>query len=1148
MKYLLQKHDLLFRIMRISIQQISMLLLAVSISNATVLSGQNVLEQRISIKAENKPLKSVLFQIEKEANVRFMYSSKVVGADRKVDVSATRQPLGEILQAVFEPLGLGYRISGEHIILSRIRTPESRLNHLSPLTPRIQAPAERNITGTVREAGGEYLPGVSVLLKGTHKGTVTDPAGKFVLTLTENELTPEAVLVFSFVGFISKEIAVGNRTQIDVELQLSTNQLDELVVVGYGTVKKSDLTGAVVRLDASTFQDQPMTQIGDMLTGTIAGFNANQSTGAAGGSSMEIRGPKSLNASRAPMVVLDGVIYNGSMADINPADIESVDVLKDASSAAVFGARAAAGVILVNTKKSKEGKARVNFTANVGVAGTTNQYKPFDANGYLTFRQDVLRAINPNMPAFYYDNPTQLPAGVTIDQWRAASNNPQTDNTREWLSRLRFFDVESSNYMAGKTVDWYNEVIQKGVRQNYTVSVEGGSKDITYYWSLGYDNNEGVIRGDKFKSIRSRLNIDFKVNNWLSLAAYSQFGDRDQSVVQASLSQMYIMSPYGDNFDENGNIVWFPNTFATPNPLIDYYGQQRYNRANTFFTSLQGKIKLPLGFDYKLSFQPRYNWSKDYNFWPSTTQMGGQTYSNGYGTRNDASSYEYIVDNLLHWNRSFGNHSFDATLLYSIEQALSWSSTHGNQTFVPNQNLGFHGLQYGTNPFLTNSDTKITGDAAMGRINYAFKDRYLFTGSIRRDGYSAFGNENPRAVFPAMAVAWKISEEPFFNINPVSYMKLRLSWGINGNREIGAYSALAQLTSNLYYDGTGVQVGVYNNTLANHGLRWERTTSINLGLDAGLLNNRINATLEYYDMTTTDLLMNRLLPEITGFTSITTNLGELGNRGFELALSSVNVSRSNFNWKSSLVFSLNRNKIKKLFGDYEEVVENGQTIRRELPDYSNEWFPGQPIDRIWNYNMEGIWQEEERNKAQEYRLQPGDIKATDVDGNGVYEGLTDKMFIGYSAPRYRAGLRNEFSFFKNFSASVFIRADLGHLGSFADGLRRGGADTYDRRNAQDFPYWTPENRNMDFPRLTANTNVFGGGIMMYKPMSFVRVQDVSLAYRMPASLLSAIRVDNLRIYASARNLLTFSKWPGWDPESGMAPMPQIFTMGLKFGL
>lgn len=1003
---------------------------------------------------------------------------------------------------------------------------------------------QQMVSGLVKEQTSDIsLPGVNVVVKGTSRGVVTDVDGNFSLSVSSTD-----TLVFSFIGYNTFETLAGSRTYFEVYLEPSVSQLDELVVVGYGTMKKSDLTGAVVRLDASTFQDQPMTQLGEMLTGTIAGFNANQATSAAGGSSMEIRGPKSLNASREPMVVLDGVIFNGSIADINPNDIETVDVLKDASSAAVFGARAAAGVILVTTKKGKGGKPKVDFSANIGVAGTTGQYKPFDAEGYLRFRRDVLRSLNPSMPAYYYDNPENLPSGVSLDEWRNASNNPQADNTREWLSRLRFFDVEVENYLAGKTVDWYNEVMQKGVRQNYSVGISGGSKDVTYYWSLGYDNNEGVIKGDKFSAIRSRLNVDFKVNDWLTLSAYTQFADRDQSVVQANLSQMYIMSPYGTAYEEDGTPVWYPNTFATANPMINYHGQHRYYRINSLFSTLQGKVKLPFGFEYKLAFQPRYSWSKDYNFWPSTTITGAQTYSQGYGTRQDVSSYEFMVDNLLHWNKTFGEHNFDLTLLYNIEKALSWNSLQGNQTFVPNEKLSYHGLQYGTNPFLNNSDSKITGDALMARLNYAFKDRYLLTASVRRDGYSAFGNQNPHAVFPAVALAWKISDENFFNLDPVSHMKLRWSWGVNGNREIGAYSALAQLSSNLYYDGTNVLVGVYNNTLSNHGLRWERTSSFNIGLDAGLFNNRVNTTIEYYDITTTDLLMNRLLPEITGFTSITSNLGELANKGFELSVTSVNVNNANFNWKSGLVFSLNRNKIKKLFGEYEEVEENGKMVRRELPDYTNEWFPGQALDRIWNYNILGIWQTEERDAAQVYRLDPGDFKAEDVDGNGVYEALTDKQFIGYSAPRYRFGLRNEFGFLKHFTASIFLRAELGHLRAFSDGLRRGGNDTYDRRNAQDFPYWTPENRENGFPRLNANTNVFGGGIMVYKPSSFLRVQDVSIAYQLPSVALGGVSVDNLRIYASARNLLTFSKWPGWDPESGMTPMPRVISMGLKFGL
>ncbi|QRR01277.1 SusC/RagA family TonB-linked outer membrane protein [Dyadobacter sandarakinus] len=1005
------------------------------------------------------------------------------------------------------------------------------------------------VHGTVLDSLAQTgLPGVTVIVKGTQRGTTTNAGGQYSIEAASTD-----TLSFSFVGYGLKEMLVGNKTTIDIALQPSENALNELVVVGYGTMKKSDLTGAVIRLDAKTFKNQPMTQLSDMLTGTVAGFNANQNPSAAGGSSLQVRGPKSLNASTNPMVVVDGVIFNGSIADINPGDIETMDILKDASSAAVFGARAAGGVILITTKKGTTGKPVISVSANVGVATTTDEFKAFDKDGYLVFRRDVLRATNPDRPGFYYDNPSQLPSGVSIDQWRQASNNPQADNTQEWLSRLRFFPIETQNYLAGKTVDWYKEVMQTGLRQNYDVSIGGGAKNITYYWSLGYQNNEGVIRGDKFGTIRSRLNVDFKVTDWLNVGANTQFADRDESTVPANLGAMYQMSPYGSMFDDAGKIMWYPNSFTSVNPLINYYGQDRFRKINSLFTSIYGKLKLPFGFDYKLSYQPRYEVIKDYNFWSSATLEGGATRTNGYGLREDTSTFEFILDNLLHWNREFGVHHFDVTLLYSAERNRGWSSTMTNQGFVPNQNLGSHGLQYGTSPSVTTDDTQLTGDAAMARLNYTLFDKYLLTASIRRDGFSAFGTKQPRAFFPAAALAWKISEEKFFNLDFVSQMKLRLSYGVNGNRDIGAYSALAQLTSTQYYNGTGVQVGVFPTTLANPNLIWERTESINVGADMSFLKNRLDVSVEYYDMTTSNLLMRRLLPEITGFKNITTNLGELGNKGFEMTVNTVNTDRPNFTWRSGVVFSFNRNKIKRLFGDYSDQVVDGKTVRTELPDYTNQWFPGQALDRIWNYNITGIWQTSEKDAAAVYKLSPGDFKATDVDGNGKYEAIQDKQFIGYRQPRFRIGFRNEFTFFKNLTATVFLRSELGHKAPFAEGLRTGGSDTYDRRNTNDFAYWTPENGINDYPRLNNNTNVFGGGIQFYKPLSFVRLQDVNVGYSLPAALASKLRLDNLRIFASARNLLTFTKWPGWDPESwdedGLnVPMPKNFTIGLNLSL
>ncbi|MCW3107482.1 MAG: SusC/RagA family TonB-linked outer membrane protein [Segetibacter sp.] len=1000
----------------------------------------------------------------------------------------------------------------------------------------------QTVSGIVSSFGdNKPLQGVSVQVKGKTNGTATDVKGHYIL----RNISASDSIFFSFIGFQSKTVAVNNSTEISTSLQMEASSLDQVVVVGYGTQKKSDLTGSIARVDAKIFQNQSVTQLTDMLAGTVAGFISNQSTSAAGGGSMQIRGQKSLNASNDPMIVVDGAIYNGSITDINPMDIETIDILKDASSAAVYGARAANGVIIITTTKGKTGKYVINFSTKIGMTEAAHDFKPFDAKGYLDYRRDVLRGWGTGLPDYYFFNPNDLPQGVTLDQWRKASNNPQSDNTLEWLGRLRFFPTEIKNYVAGKSVDWYDKVMQKGIRQSYDLSLSGGSDKFTYFWSGGYDNNEGIIAGDQWSTVRTRLNFDFKLTNWLNIGMNSSFSTRNEGGVVADLAGMYSSSPYGSEYDSTGKLNWYPGDYTGQrNPLINNKGQSRSNRTNSLFSNLYTKVRLPFGLDYQLSFQPHYQFAHDYNFWPSaTTIIGGSTHQNGYGTREESRQYEWIIDNILHWKKKFGPHNLDLTLLYSGEAHQDWYSLLTNENFKPNQNLGFDALQFGTNPSLTNNDTKTTGAASMARMNYSLLDKYLLTLSIRRDSYSAFGQKHPSANFPAAAFAWKISEEKFFKIDWINQMKLRLSWGSNGNRSIGAYSSLAQVVPNLYYNGSAVVVGVSNNSLANPDLAWERTASVNMGLDFGLLKNRLSGTAEFYNMTTTNLLMTRILPSITGFNSITTNLGAVKNKGFELTLNSVNIRTHDFNWNSSVVFSMNRNKIKNLFGDYKDVVVNGQTIKQEVPDYTNGWFPGQAIDVVWNYKTTGIWQVKEAAQAAVYRMVPGDIKSLDVNKDGTYQALDDKMFIGYSQPRYRLGLRNDFTLYKNLTLSFFIRADLGQIGAMPEALHN-GSEGYDRININALPYWTPDNPTNDFPRLLTNINSYGGGIMFYKPRSFVRIQDLSVSYNLLS--LKRLHLTTARVFASVRNLYTFDKWPGWDPESGNLPMPKTFTVGLNF--
>ena len=998
------------------------------------------------------------------------------------------------------------------------------------------------VTGTVLDENSVSIPGVNIIEKGTTNGTTTDVDGKFAIEVAGEN----SVLVFSFIGYEPQEVMINGRTVIEVSLRQEMKQLDEIVVIGYGTAKKGDLTGSVASVRVDNFKTQPMVTVTDMMAGTIAGFNANQGTSAAGGASMEIRGPKSLSAGTEPLIVLDGVVFTGSLRDINPQDIQSIDILKDASSAAVFGSKAAAGVILITTKKGKTGKPTINFSTRLGITESNNERRGLNPEQYIRFRQDYFRQMFPTIDYHFYTHPDQIPSDMTIDEWRALSSAPVADNTLEWMGRLRLFPEEQANYLEGETMDMYDEVFRKGTIQQYDVSIGGGSENVSYYWSIGYNNNEGIRVGDQYSSIRSRLNVDFQVTEWLNVGMNTQFSDRDESTVPASMN-FYVNSPYGEMWDAGGNLKRYPHGHSD-NPLLNYYRTSLMDKTNNIFSAMYASVKLPAGFDFKVSFQPRYSTRKYLEFTNISPKLGAIPNEVPSGERRESSTMNYMIDNLLTWKKEFGDHNFDVTLLANIEENQYWSTTQSNKNFLPNQNLGYHGLQFGDSPGITNNDTRSTGDALMARLNYTLMGKYLLTASVRRDGYSAFGTENPRATFPAVALAWVVSDESFFKIAPVNRLKMRFSWGANGNRDIGMYAALANTGSSLWYDGTNTRVGVYNTTLANPALRWERTTSLNFGMDIVLLNNRIDLTADVYDMTTTDLLMNRILPRVTGFTNITTNLGELGNRGFEMTLNTKNITTSTVSWSSNFVFSLNRNKIKKLFGDIGVYTLLGQERTGEVPDFSNLWFPGQPIDVVWDYDVTGIWQTGE-TEAATYGLQPGDFKATDVNGDGRYVNLDDKKFIGYDAPRYRLGMRNDVTFLKNFTASVFIRADLGHIGAYDPALNR-GYESNDRwsRNNGPVPYWTADRPDDEYARLNPIVSAFGGGIMIYKPRSFVRIQDVSLMYNLPAEVAQRLKLNNLQMFGSLRNLATFTEWPGWDPESGMTPMPRTYTFGLSFSL
>ncbi len=1037
--------------------------------------------------------------------------------------------------------------NASEISLQRKSISVRRIEHLSAGKKILQLIANQdiNITGQVVDGTGVPLIGVNIIVKGTNIGTTTDIDGFFEIP----NIDKNVILVFSYVGYQTIEIAVNGRENLKVTLEQDAALLDEVIVVGYGTQKKSDLTGAVQRVNASKYENQSVTNFVEMLNGTVAGFLSNQGTSAAGGGSLEVRGPTSLKARNSPLIVLDGVIFNGGLELINPNDIESIDILKDASAAAVFGARSAAGVVIVTTKQGRSSKPTINFSSKWGLAGITNHLKPQSPDEYLISRGDYWADVNQDKPDHYYTNPMDLPPGISQEEWKNYDVTPSDDVIQMWLDRMGMTAVELENYKAGKTTDWYNLIYRNGWRQDYNLSLSGGIDNLNYYWSIGYIDNEGVQLGDEFKAIRSRLNLDANVTDYLNVGINVQYADRDLSSQNASLGRAISASPFGNIYDpETGKLTFYPHDDITSqNPLLYYEYRDLLNSTQNLFATLKGELQLPFGIQYRISFTNRYDWQKNHYFDPISTPNGFSV--GGEGRRIDRSLYEWQIDNILTWNQKFGdNHDFNITLLANAEKYQNWQSTQNNSGFAPSGSLSWHALQAGINPDLSNNDEYSTGNAFMARVNYTLLSKYMATVTWRRDGYSAFGQKYPYAKFPSAALAWRISDESYFNIPWMDYAKIRISWGVNGNRAIGRYDALARLGTTKYLYGTTLATGVYNSTLANRNLKWERTEAINLGLDFGLFGNRVDGSLEFYDMTTYDLLLNRSLPRIIGYTSVVSNLGELANKGFELTLNTQNIEQNFFDWNSTFVFSFNRNKIKHLYGEMIDVVdENGTVIgQKEADDIGNGWFINEALDRVWDYEILGVWQLDEKDEAAEYGKQPGDMKLRDVNQDGVLIPTDDKIFQGYKRPQYTLGLRNEFRVLNHFSITAFIRADLGFYGVNNLHLNSGSNSDYERNNRIYRPYWRPDNPINDYARLNSNTN--SPGFNYWEERSFLRLQDLSIAYQVPESFLNRAGIQSLKLFVSSRNLLTVTKWNHYDPESQTNMMPKIFTGGVHIVL
>jgi TonB-linked SusC/RagA family outer membrane protein len=602
-------------------------------------------------------------------------------------------------------------------------------------------------------------------------------------------------------------------------------------------------------------------------------------------------------------------------------------------------------------------------------------------------------------------------------------------------------------------------------------------------------------------------------------------------------------SPYSSLYYDDGTYKHEPHDDAmVSNPYLYEY-EDNYHRKREVAATLFGKITLPLGFSFKVSWANRFYGIKDYRFTPSKATLGegGAT-----GSRRDITHHDWLVDNIFNWNRLLGGiHDFDVTLLYNVEKASYWSSYQSNADFEPNESLTFHNLAIGASPVISNNDTQSTGDAFMARLNYGLLDRYLLTASFRRDGYSAFGQKQPWANFPAFALGWRLTEEDFFNVGWLNYLKLRFSWGENGNREIGQYAALSRMNTTKYIYGNSSVTGIYTTNLANEELKWERTRAINIGLDFATLGGRLSGSVEVYDMSTTDLLLERSLPNITGFESVFANLGEVENRGLEVSLNSAIFTANNFTWNSNLNFWTNKNTIKHLYGDMVDVYDEAGNVigQREEDDIQNGWYIGHAIDEIFDYKIIGVWQLGEEEEADAYGRAPGDLKLEDVNGDGNLD-YDDQQFQGYKKPRYRFSWRNDFTLFRNIDVSFLLIANLGYYG--ANNRHFSSVCCQERLNNIIHPYWTPNNPTTEWGRLFSVNS--SPATNWWESKSFLRLQYFTIGYNVPKPFLNRISIRSLRIYGNIQNLPAISGWQyNWDVETSQ-PTPVIYTFGIDLSI
>ena len=996
--------------------------------------------------------------------------------------------------------------------------------------------AQKVITGTITDESGESVIGAGIQEKGTAKGTMSDIDGKFSIEVPAN-----STLVISYIGYKTQEIPVGNDTNLQIVLEENTSMLDEVVVVGYGSVRRSDLTGAVGSVSIPTILASGQTNALGGMTGTVSGVNIIRNNNKPGGTfDITIRGISSISGTTAPLVVIDGVPvptasgngqngFTSGLETLNPDDIEKIDILKDASSTAIYGSRASNGVVIVTTKRGAVGKPQLSYTGYAGWRSYTNVPEMMSGDEYVQLARESYRATNVK----YDSNGNRLPA----DQFEYRKDEDIFTN----LSELKA--VQDHNYF-----DWLDAVSNPALVTNHSVQASGGTESAKYLFSGGYYYEDGMVNPQDFTRYTLRTSVDLKISNHVSSGGSLYLTSSLRNTGNSDLGMDALRHrPTEHPFSlVDGSEQW-SMAGGMYNSLIT--NKNEFNQSKAF--NLLGNIYLSInpiaGLELKSSFSPRFQKDMQGQFRGTWTRANrGTNLPTSNYRKNDYT--DYVWDNIINYKWAKGIHNLNFTGVFSLQKNVM------EGLYGIGNNLSFDSQWYNLQGGTTNSSQSEYRQSSLmsylARANYSLMDKYLLTASIRYDGSSKLAEGNKWGLFPSAAVAWRISEEGFMkDLRWLSNLKLRLSYGQTGNDSVGPYSTEGTISGSQYIVmGEAGAVGTVPNNLRNTNLTWERSTEYNMGLDFGLFNSRLLVDIELYNRLTTNLIMTRAVPITTGYASVRDNVGEVRNKGVELTLNSVNIQNKDFRWTTNFNLAYNKNEIVDLVFK-EDLGAYSNQLKGMVGDYSNRWFIGQPIRINWRYETLGVWQLNEATEAAKYSQYPGQYKVRDFDGDGAIHGDKDRFIYGKKTPDWIGGMTNTFNY-KNFDFSFNMYFQTGAIDNSPFYVSFALENSNHNFNNLKKDYWTPENPTNASGQPSNMGSYRNEGTHTYFKTDFLKVGFITCGYTLPKTLSNRLKIGQLRLYGTIQNPFTFTDYVGFDPgqPGSNINVTDFITRNVMFGV